>query len=114
MIKRHFPKPILHGIVEHGEVFYVSGVAASDFDKGMREQAAQALERLEALLKQVGVDRTKVLSATVYITDMSLKPEMNESWVAFFGQDNLPARATIGVADLGPNVLLEIVSIVSR
>ena len=113
MIQRHLPGPIMHAVVECGGTIYVGGIVAKDVGLGMKGQTASALEGLEARLAQVGSDRTHVLSATVYITDFALKSEMNESWVAFFGS-HLPARATLGVADLGPGVLIEIVAIAAH
>jgi len=50
-----------------------------------------------------------VLTALIFITDMSLKPAMNAVWKEFFPSAALPTRATIGVKDLGPGVLLEVV-----
>jgi enamine deaminase RidA (YjgF/YER057c/UK114 family) len=40
---------------------------------------------------------------------MSMKNEMNEAWKEAFPAETLPTRATIGVADLGPSVLIEVV-----
>jgi enamine deaminase RidA (YjgF/YER057c/UK114 family) len=51
---------------------------------------------------------------TIYVTDMSEKPAMNRVWQAFFDPAHLPARATIGVADLGPGVRLELVAVLGR
>lgn len=114
MIHRHQSTPTFHAVVEHGGIVYVSGIVGRDLGLGMREQTASALEKLAERLRQAGSDPSKVLMATVYITDMALKAEMNESWVAFFDAANLPARATIGVADLGPGVLIEIVTTATR
>jgi enamine deaminase RidA (YjgF/YER057c/UK114 family) len=56
----------------------------------------------------------RVLMATLYITDMADKSAMNRVWREFFAADALPARATIGVADLGPGVRLELVATLGR
>ena len=52
-------------------------------------------------------DKSRILSATVYVTDMALKPEMDEAWMAWVDQSRPPARATVE-ARLGANVLVEI------
>lgn len=109
-ITRTHRTPIMHRAVRYGNMVYVGGLAANDFTQPMEIQTAQALEKLEAILAEHGSDRNKVLSTTVFITDMSLKPKMNEAWTAFFG-DELPTRATIGVANLEPGVLIEFTSI---
>ncbi len=113
---RHSRTPIMHRVVEQGGLLFVGGVTSglTDGTASMGEHTTSALDRLGQLLEQVGSDKSKVLSATVYITDMSLKPAMNEAWVKWFGAENLPSRATIGVADLGPGILLEIVTVACR
>lgn len=112
-ITRSRRNPIMHGVVEHNGTIYIGGLVGRDFSAPMETQAAQALERLEEILHEAGVDKTRVLSTMVFITDMSLKPKMNEAWVAFFG-DHAPTRATIGVSNLEPGVLMEFTSIVAR
>jgi enamine deaminase RidA (YjgF/YER057c/UK114 family) len=47
---------------------------------------------------------------TIYLTNLAEKPDFNRVWQAHFKQINLPARAAIGVADLGPGVKLELVA----
>lgn len=108
-IQRHGRTPIMHRFVEHNGVLYVGGLVAEDRSQGMKSQTEQVLARFGKLLDEVGSNRGKVLAATIYITDMALKDEMNAAWTAFFG-DDLPTRATIGVADLGdPAILIEVV-----
>ncbi|MEX0760712.1 MAG: Rid family hydrolase [Tistlia sp.] len=40
---------------------------------------------------------------------MAQKPGMNEAWTSWIPADALPTRATLGVADLGEGVLIEVV-----
>ncbi|EHM01600.1 endoribonuclease L-PSP [Acetobacteraceae bacterium AT-5844] len=109
MIQRHGLTPIMHRIVEHNGVLYVGGIAASDRSAPMKGQTEQILNRIAKLLEEVGSDRSKILTATVYISDMALKGEMNEAWTAWFKPEEMPTRATIGVADLGKDTLIEVV-----
>jgi enamine deaminase RidA (YjgF/YER057c/UK114 family) len=51
-----------------------------------------------------------VLQATIFITNLAEKTDFNRVWKAYFKEVNLPARAVIGVADLGPGVKLELVA----
>jgi enamine deaminase RidA (YjgF/YER057c/UK114 family) len=46
----------------------------------------------------------------VYITTMKDKDEMNAAWTQFFNPEDLPARATVAVAQLGPGTLIEVVA----
>ncbi len=109
MIERHLRTPIMHRVVAHGGVLYFGGIVAEDRSASMKGQTEQVLARIGALLNETGSDKGKVLTATIYITDMALKDEMNEAWTAWFEPGHLPSRATIGVAELGPKVLIEVV-----
>ncbi|MDJ0387864.1 RidA family protein [Roseomonas sp. E05] len=116
MIERINRTPIMHRAVAHGGVLHLGGIVAEKREGvGMKGQTEQALARLGEILASAGSDRSKVLSATVYVTDMAAKAEMNEAWVAFFGAENLPARATVGVANLGSaDTLIEVVAVAAR
>ncbi len=108
-IARSQKTPIFHRFVTHGGVVHFSGVVAGDLSAGMEEQTRDVTRRLDELLAAAGIDKTRVLTAMIYITDMSQKAAMNTAWTAWIPEDHLPARATIGVADLGENVLIEVV-----
>jgi enamine deaminase RidA (YjgF/YER057c/UK114 family) len=109
MIKRSGKSEILHDVVEHNGVLHLSGVVAEDLSQGMAGQARQVFEEIDRLLVAHGSDRDHLLSALIFITDMKLKPEMNKAWQAWLKPDQLPTRATIGINDLGPGVLIEVV-----
>ncbi|WP_291684264.1 Rid family hydrolase [Bradyrhizobium sp.] len=59
-------------------------------------------------LAQCGSDKSKILSAIVYITDITRKDEMNRAWDDWVDRKNPPMRACIGV-DLEPPHIVEIV-----
>jgi len=99
----------LHAVTVHGGVAYVAGIAAADIDTDMASQTRQICERIEGFLAQVGTDKTKLLRAQIFVTDMAKKSEMDAVWIAWLG-DDLPSRCTVGVSDLGdPRRLIEIV-----
>jgi enamine deaminase RidA (YjgF/YER057c/UK114 family) len=110
---RHHRTTNHHRVVAHNDTLYVAGITAEDCTVGLGGQTAQILARIEALLAEHGSDKTKVLSATVYVTDLQSKPEMDAVWVGFFTPGHLPARATIGISDLGRNILIEVAVIAS-
>ncbi|HDS1803064.1 TPA: RidA family protein [Pseudomonas putida] len=110
MITRRDKAPIMHRSVEFNGVVYLGGVIADAVDGvGMREQMLQVCSKLDKLLSAAGSDKTRLLSANLFITDMKNKSEMNEVWTSWLSPDCLPARATIGVSDLGAGVLVEVV-----
>ncbi len=114
MIHRHTRTPIMHRIVEANGMLYFGGIVAEDKSASMRGQTEQILSRIGALLSEAGSGKDKVLTATIFITDMGQKDEMNEAWTGWFAPEHLPSRATIGVADLGPKVLIEVVITAAR
>jgi enamine deaminase RidA (YjgF/YER057c/UK114 family) len=115
MITRTLPYGgILHEVVDHNGTLYLSGIVAEDVSRDMAGQAEDVFKQLDTLLTAHGSDRRHVLQATVYLTDLSLKPAFDAAWKHFFATAHLPARAGIGVADLGPRVLLELVVIAAR
>ncbi len=109
MVTRHMQTPIMHRAVEHGGTVYLAGVVADDMTLSMKGQTAQTLAKIEKLLAEVGSSKKKLLAATLFITDMGQKEAMNEAWNELLAPEDKPARATIGVADLGKGVLIEIV-----
>jgi enamine deaminase RidA (YjgF/YER057c/UK114 family) len=110
VIKRIEKTKIMHRVVVHSGIAFLGGVIADDVNVGMGGQVTQICAKLEQVLALAGTDKTKLLSAQLFITDMSLKDEMNEAWLSWLSGADLPARATIGVADLGkPEIKIEVV-----
>ena len=98
-------------IVRAGEWLIVSGQlgmkAGARVDGGVGAQATQAVINLRALLEGEGASLANVAKTMVFLTDMGTFPEMNEAYVASFG-DHRPARSTIGVAALPQGAVVEI------
>ena len=111
MIKRLLPWDGLgHEIVALDGVLYIGGVVAEDTSLDMAGQADDVLRQLAKLLAAGGSNIVRVLQVTIYVADLADKPDFNRVWKAHFNEVNLPARAMIGVADLGPGVKLELVA----
>ncbi len=99
--------------VVHENLVYLSGIVADDKSAPMKGQTEQVLAKIDAILAQAGSDKTRILSATVYISDQALKDEMNEAWMAWMDADQPPARAVVGV-ELTAGVLVEIMVSAAR
>ncbi|WP_028033945.1 RidA family protein [Chelativorans sp. J32] len=109
MIKRHMQTRINHRVVEHNGVLYFGGLIADDLSVDMKGQTQQICRKIDELLQKVGSSKAHLLTAMIYISDFSQKEGMNEAWLEWLPGELLPTRATIGVADLGENVLIEVV-----
>jgi len=88
-------------------ILYMSGTVADDKLLPMKTQTEQILAKIDAVLAQAGTDKSRILSATVYLADISKKDEMNEAWKEWLAGDRPPARAAVEVT-LTPNTLVEI------
>lgn len=108
MTTRHFGTPIMHRVVERNGLVFVGGTVADDESLGMGGQTEEILAKFDTYLAEAGSDKTKLLSATIFVTDLTLKPELDAAWKAWIGPQDLPSRATVGVADLGGGTLIEI------
>lgn len=110
VIKRTGPyEGILHETVEYNGVVYLAGLVSEDLSLDMAGQTADVLRQADRMLALHGSSRDRILSALIFVPDMTLKPAMNAEWKKYFSPAHLPARATIGIGDLGPGVLLEVV-----
>jgi enamine deaminase RidA (YjgF/YER057c/UK114 family) len=106
-IERINPREWNCSAVVHGNLVYLSGIVADDKSLPMKGQTEQVLRKIDTVLAKAGADKSRILSATVYLADINLKDEMNEAWMAWVDKKNLPARAAVGV-DLTPGTLVEI------
>jgi enamine deaminase RidA (YjgF/YER057c/UK114 family) len=88
---------------------------ASDKGAGIYEQTRQALDLIDASLAGCGTDRTRIVTATVYIIRMTDKAEMDRAWNEWIGPDPSfwPQRACVGV-QLEGGTLVEIVVAAAR
>jgi len=111
-IKRSIRTPIQNRIVETGNLVFVGGVVADDTTQSMGPQTQNILGKIEGYLGEVGLDRKAIVAAQIFVTDLSRKKEMDAVWTGFFG-DEMPTRATVGVADLG-GAMIEVVVTAAR
>jgi enamine deaminase RidA (YjgF/YER057c/UK114 family) len=92
--------------VIHDGIVYTVATAATK-SASLYEQTRDALAAIDRTLADAGSSKSRILRATVYITDMAQKPEMNRAWDEWVDPANPPQRACIGVV-LEGNDLVEI------
>ena len=113
-MKRHIPTPIMHRVVESDGLVFVGGTIADDDTLGMKDQADSVFSKIDSYLAEAGTDKTKILSCTIFVTDLAQKAEMNAAWQDWLEPAHMPTRATIGVADLGGNILIEVTAVARK
>jgi enamine deaminase RidA (YjgF/YER057c/UK114 family) len=113
-IKRHEPSPILSQAVEYGDTVYLAGVVAKDLRKDVKGQTKEVLDEIDRLLAKCGTGKSRILSATIWVTDIRNRAPMNEVWTEWVDKKNLPARACVEAALADPNALVEIMVVAGR
>jgi enamine deaminase RidA (YjgF/YER057c/UK114 family) len=113
-IVRHEPGPILSQAAEHGDTVYLAGVVAKDLRKDIRGQTEEVLTEVDRLLAKCGSGKSKVLSATIWVTDIRNRAPMNEVWTRWVDPKNIPVRACVEAKLADPNALVEIMVIAAK
>ena len=86
------------GVVRGGAVYLSGQVAPDSPGASATVQTREVLGRIDALLKESGSGRERILSATIWLTDMADYDAMNAAWDAWLPAGCAPARATVGAA----------------
>jgi enamine deaminase RidA (YjgF/YER057c/UK114 family) len=93
--------------VVYGDLIFLSGVVADDKLLPLKQQAEQVFSKIDRTLMEMGSSKSRLLSVTIHLADLSKKEEMNEVWKNWVDHANLPARTAVG-AVLTPNTQIEV------
>jgi len=113
-IERIEPGPLMSQAVVHGDTVYLSGHVAGDLDADVKGQTAQILARIDVLLAAAGSDKSKLLKANIWLTDIGTWADMNEVWTDWVVPESTPARATVEAKLAHPKISVEIMVEASR
>jgi enamine deaminase RidA (YjgF/YER057c/UK114 family) len=94
--------------VVHGNTIYLAGQVADDPVPSVAEQTRQILAKIDRLLATAGSDKSKILSANIWLADIQRFEEMNEVWDGWAPPGAAPARATVQSTLARPRNLVEI------
>lgn len=112
-IKRFETGPRMSQAVVHNGTVYLAG-QVGNAGSDVTEQTKQALASVDRLLAETGSDKTRILSATIWLADMADFAKMNAVWDAWAPQGHTPARAT-GEAKLAtPEHLVEVIVVAAQ
>ena len=100
--------------VVHGDTVYLAGQVADNAKDDVGGQTKQILSKIEGLLAEAGTDKSKLLSATIWLTDMRAFDEMNKVWDAWVSPGNTPGRACVEARLARADLLVEIGIIAAR
>jgi enamine deaminase RidA (YjgF/YER057c/UK114 family) len=114
-IQRFETGPRMSQAVVHGDTIYLAGVVAKTAaGESVAKQTQEILSIIDGHLAKAGSDKSKLLTATIYITDMKNFAEMNAVWDSWVSAGNTPARATVEVKLAAPQYGVEIMVIAAR
>jgi len=105
--------PIISKLTVRGDMVYVCGVT-SDPVGDVKAQTRQVLERIDRLLQSAGTDKSRILSAQVWLSDMKYFAEHNAVWNEWVDAKNPPVRACVGATLFRPELLVEIMVVASK
>ena len=113
-IERYESSPRMSQAVAIGSLVFLSGQVANDAAGTIERQTAEVLANVARLLELVGSDRTRILSASVYLTDASHFNTFNRAWEQWLESAHTPARTTVVTQLAAPGYLIEIHAIAAR
>ncbi len=106
--------PSMSGIVIHGDTIYLAGQVAHGAAHDIKAQTRAILDNIDAQLASVGSNKSKILSANIWIADFADFGGLNEVWNAWIDPDDMPARACVRAELASPNFLVEIMVTAAR
>ena len=107
-IIRHDPGPILSRAVEYNGMVFLAGLTADDYSLDIKGQTEQVLKKIDKYLAAAGTNKSRLISAVIYVNRMANKEDMNKVWQVWMDKANPPARACVEAQLGSPNTLLEI------
>ncbi|MCX8115474.1 MAG: RidA family protein, partial [Burkholderiaceae bacterium] len=108
-IRRLHVGPRMSEVVIHGGVVYLAGQIAEDASQDIGGQTRQVLAAIDALLAEAGTDKTRLLTAQIFLADMADFAAMNAVWDVWVPTGQTPARATVQAKLAKPEWKVEIV-----
>jgi enamine deaminase RidA (YjgF/YER057c/UK114 family) len=107
-IERHHSNHRMSQSVTHNGTVYLAGQVGTA-GASVAKQTQDCLDQIDALLAEVGSDKTRILQTVIWLADMADFAEMNSVWDAWVTQGHTPARAC-GEAKLAkPEFTVEII-----
>ena len=114
-IQRFETGPRMSQAVIHGDTVYLAGVVAkTTAGESVAKQTQEVLSIIDGHLSKAGSDKSKLLTATIYLTDMKNFAEMTAVWDGWVSAGNTPARATVEVKLAAPRYNVEIMVTAAR
>ena len=113
-ITRHESSPVYSKVAAAGGTVYTAGVIPADLTRDVKGQTAEVLAEIDRLLARAGSSKSKLLSATIWVTDIRNRAPMNEVWTKWVDPKNPPVRACVEAKLADPAGLVEIMVVAAK
>jgi enamine deaminase RidA (YjgF/YER057c/UK114 family) len=114
-IQRLNSGPRMSQAVIHEDVVYLAGQVAADARSGsVAEQTLSVLAKIDSLLAAAGSDKSKLLSARIWLQDLRRFDEMNAAWIEWVPPGTAPTRVVTEASLAAPGYLVEITVVAAR
>jgi len=107
-IKRSHTNARMSQIVEHGDVVYLAGQVAADAPPDAAAQTRDILDKIDSLLAEAGSDRSRLLSALIWLSDIRHYDSFNAVWDDWVPDGAAPARTCVETSLAGPQYWVEV------
>jgi enamine deaminase RidA (YjgF/YER057c/UK114 family) len=107
-ITRHEANAVYSKAVEANGMVFTAGIIPTDLSRDVKGQTAEVLAEIDRLLALCGSDKSKVVSANIWLNDIRHREAMNEAWTPWLGGKNAPVRACVEAKLVDPRMLVEI------
>jgi len=113
-IRRIGAGPRMSKAVRYGDMVFLSGQVPDDSSADVAGQTRQVLAKIEAVLAEAGTDKSKILSAQIWLADIGTFEQMNAVWDAWVAPGDPPARATVEARLANSAFKVEIMVVAAR
>jgi len=95
-------------VLRHNGTVYIAGMTADDLSGDTTAQTKEILGKIDRYLTMAGSDKSKLLSAQIWLRDIADFDKMNAAWDAWIDKQAMPVRATVEAHLAGDQYRVEI------
>eukprot|EP01035_Chromulina_nebulosa_P062004 gene62004-biopygen45105 len=111
MIQRYQKGSRMSQAVVHAGTVYIAGKVARNSKGSLEAQTQDVLDQIEALLAEVGSDKSRLLAINIYLPAIADFDAMNVVYDGWIDKDNPPVRACVEARLADPDLRVEITAI---
>jgi enamine deaminase RidA (YjgF/YER057c/UK114 family) len=95
-------------VLRHADTVYLAGMTADELSGDVVQQTRDTLAKIDHHLAMAGSDKSKLLSALIWLRDIADFDRMNSVWDGWIDPSNMPVRATVEARLAGDGYRVEI------